>query len=74
MANLEQSGSCASDAWYADISKIKKLLVLKAKYSETTYMCVLIHQSSHIILMSFRKRVILTNSLFTAKQTLKKPT
>ena len=74
MANLEQSGNYAPGAWYADISKIKKFLVLKAIYSKTTYMRVLIHQISRIILMSFRKRVILTNSLLTAKQTLKKPT
>ena len=28
MTNLEQSGNYAPGAWYADISKIKKLLVL----------------------------------------------
>ena len=46
MVNLEQSGRMVSglrtpDAWSADSSKIKEVLILKVIFSETTYhMCV----------------------------------
>ena len=46
LANLEQFGSQPPDAWSADISKIKEVLVLEGIFSEPTYVCVLTYQSS----------------------------
>ena len=63
----------------ADISKLKRVLVLKGVFSETAYLCLLIRvylytkfQVSSIILMSFRQWVILTLHLI-AKRTPQKP-
>ena len=57
---------------YADISKIKVVLVLKYIFFETTYVCGLLHQFQicSIIVMSFRQGVILPP---TAKGTPKTP-
>ena len=46
MANLEQFRSRISDAWSAEIGKIKEVLVLKGTFSETTYVCVFKYHSS----------------------------
>ena len=63
----------------ADISKLKRVLVLKGVFSETAYLWLLIRvylytkfQVSSIILMSFRQWVILTLHLI-AKRTPQKP-
>ena len=39
LANLEQSRSQPQDAWSADISKIKEVLVLEDIFSELAYVC-----------------------------------
>ena len=47
MVNLEQFRSRISDAWSAEIDKIKEVLVLiKGTFSETTYVCVLKYHRS----------------------------
>ena len=46
MANLEQSRVRTPDAWSADISKIKEILVLKGIFSEIKSVCVLTYQIS----------------------------
>ena len=46
MANLEQFRNQISDAWSAEINKIKKVLVLKGTFSETTYVWVPKYHSS----------------------------
>ena len=46
MSNLEQFRSRISDAWSAEIDKIKEVLVLKGTFSETTYVFVFKHHSS----------------------------
>ena len=63
MSNLEQFRSRISDAWSAEIDKIKEVLVLKGTFSETTmfvYSSTIVQVSS-IIPVSFRQRVVLTN-------------
>ena len=45
-ANLEQFRSRISDAWSAEIDKIKEGLVLKGIFSKTTYVCVFKYHSS----------------------------
>ena len=60
MSNLEQFGSRISDAWSAEIDKIKEVLVLKGTFSETTmfvYSSTIVQVSS-IIPVSFRQRVV----------------
>ena len=60
MANLEQFRSRISDAWSAEIDKIKEVLVLKGTFSETTmfvYSSTIVQVSS-IIPVSFRQRVV----------------
>ena len=46
LANFGQPGSQPPDAWSADISKIKDVLVLDGIFSEPTYVWVLKYQSS----------------------------
>ena len=46
MANLERFRSRISDAWSAEIDKIKEFLVLKGTFSETTYVYILKYHSS----------------------------
>ena len=46
MANLERFRSRISDAWSAEIDKIKEVLVLKGIFSKTTYVCVFKYHSS----------------------------
>ena len=46
MANLERFRSRISDAWSAEIDKIKEGLVLKGIFSKTTYVCVFKYHSS----------------------------
>ena len=46
MSNLEQFRSRISDAWSAEIDKIKEGLVLKGIFSKTTYVCVFKYHSS----------------------------
>ena len=63
MANLEKFRSRISDAWSAEIGKIKEVLVLKGTFSETTmfvYSSTIVQVSS-IIPVSSRQRVVLTN-------------
>ena len=60
MANLERFRSRISDAWSAEIDKIKEVLVLKGTFSETTmfvYSSTIVQVSS-IIPVSFRQRVV----------------
>ena len=71
LAILEQSGSWIPDIYAknadflqknAGISKIKRALVLKGIFSETTCVCTYVPTKFHvssIILMSFRQGIIL---------------
>ena len=45
MANLEQSGRQPTNAWSADITKIKEVPVLEGIYSERRYVCVITYQN-----------------------------
>ena len=61
----------------AEIIKIKRILVLRGIFSETTYLCVLIYQISSIILTSFRQgeggNLPLTTPLLPQNEPLKGP-
>ena len=64
LAILEQSGSWIPDIYAknAGISKVKRALVLKGIFSETTCVCTYVPTKFHvssIILMSFRQGIIL---------------
>ena len=63
MANLEESGLRTLDAWPADISKIKEVLMLKGIFSEIKYVCVLSYQIS-----SFKKHCLKTHRKNRVKQ------